>query len=230
MEHPQEIGVIDDSEEGADMLSLELKTAQFEPHVIGAESDLPYRNIDDLIEEIGDEGIDFVICDYRLDHYDFARFNGAELAVRLYEEGIPTLLLSEYLEEANNMKLRTLRDRIPVVLPRSRVSFSDRDSALEVFNQCLRDIGGTPPPSRRPYRTVIQVLDIDQNSIDVVIPQWDEQQDVSLLEEDVTSSVGPVSPGDMLFAEVNLLADEKDELFFRNFETAPDPSLPDELA
>jgi CheY-like chemotaxis protein len=229
-EPPERIGVVDDSVDNAEVLSLELETAHFKPEVFGEEHSLPYREVDHLVDEIVEGGVDLVICDHRLETYEFAKFSGAELAARLYEMGIPALLLSQYLDGVGSDELRSFRDRLPVVLRRSNVSFSDRESALEVFEKCFREIEGEPSRDRRGYRTIIQILEIGPNIVDVVVPQWDDQKKITIPKEDIISDVEDIKDGMMLFADVNLLANDESELFFRNFEGAPDPSPLDELS
>jgi hypothetical protein len=98
-------------------------------------------------------------------------------------------------------------------------------SAIEL---CMREVRGDLPPARRPWPTLVQVRNIDEESqrrvIDAIIPAWRSLEAVrfpaELLPAELRTSV---ERDDLLIANVNIGAERQEDLFLREFRRAPDP-------
>ncbi|GHB67756.1 hypothetical protein GCM10010331_64610 [Streptomyces xanthochromogenes] len=86
-----------------------------------------------------------------------------------------------------------------------------------------------PAPERVGYRTVVRVLRVDRIGaepiVEVIVVAWDPVDAVILPADMITSCVGMTVdelPGKRFMARVNIHARSSEELFFENFEMAPD--------
>lgn len=70
------------------------------------------------------------------------------------------------------------------------------------------------------YRTLLKVKEVSENTIEAVIPKWNEEEIVSLQRDEIGAKV---ENGMFLTVEVNLKAENKKNLTVKNFEIAPDP-------
>ena len=63
--------------------------------------------------------------------------------------------------------------------------------------------------------------------IDAYVPSWNPHQAVRFPKSLLGSLAEQVTPGSRFFAQVNVGALNPDDLFFRDFEAAPQPSSDD---
>jgi hypothetical protein len=111
---------------------------------------------------------------------------------------------------------------------------ADSDRIKHGFDDCAKEMRGEYLPGRRPWRTLIQVDGVDQESGEPVIEArvlaWNPLKVVrfplSLLPDGLRAKA---APGNYLFAEVNIGAEAEEELYFSAFEPAPDLSTEDTL-
>lgn len=165
---------------------------------------------------------DAAICDHHLRVKNYSGFNGAELVAGLYQAGFPAILCTKW-EEAHIDDLRRYRRYIPVLLKPDQLTPATITQALTV---CIQELSGTLLPSRRLWRAVIRIEDVDPpNARDrfvfVVIPSWNHNEVVRLRLADVRPEImGKFAPGARLHALVNLSASSQEQLFFENWEPA----------
>ncbi len=89
--------------------------------------------------------------------------------------------------------------------------------------------------SRKSYRTIVRITNIDEKShervVDAFIPGWNPRKAVrfpaSLVPEHLQDAL---KPNRCLFAHVNIGAEKSDDLYFEKFELAPEPDENDGLA
>ncbi|MEQ9233351.1 hypothetical protein [Coleofasciculus sp. E2-BRE-01] len=225
----QKIAIVDDEEELAEVTSWEVEEAGYEPFLLVKGH---FTSVDDLASVILDN-TQGAICDNRLTNSGLANFLGAELVAALYDQALPSLLISQFVEMDTSLSIRKWRRKIPVLLSRDEANASSIAKGIEA---CQQELGGHLPISRKPSRTLVRIVDLDQASnepvIDAIVPGWNPSKAVrfpaSLIPETIRSDA--LKKGVRLFAHVNIGADNADDLYFDKFELAPEPDDDDGLA
>lgn len=225
------VAIIDDDYVQAQTTGLNVEEANFEPSIIRA--DRRFERMEDLLTKVLETGSQAVLCDNRLTPQEFAVFNGARFLAWLYDQKvIPSVLITTYIDMDADESIRRWRHKIPVLL--------DRESAAnpEVLKRGIfdsaRELHGEVSVERRPHRTLIRVTDVDKKTkaptLDVIIPSWNPKRAVrfplSLIKHEIQADI---QPGTRLFAQVNIGAEDPQELYFRDFQLAPEPDSNDGL-
>jgi hypothetical protein len=218
------VAIIDDNLDDADAMSELVRDAGFEPIVIRH----PFSAISGLGSNVRQQA-EAVICDHRL--RNFAPFMGAEAVANLVSQKIPALLITQYIDIDADVTIRQWRAGVPVLLSRDKVS---PEGITEGLARCLREIQGEYLPGRRPRRVLIQIDSISQEGnagvIDAWIPSWNPRRMVRFPVELVPPELQHlVVPNAFLIAKVNIGAEEAADLYFRDFEPAPDPAPEESL-
>ena len=225
--HIHKLAIVDDESSDAQIPEWEVEAAGFEPLLINQR----FRSIEDLAAFIQMEA-QGVLCAHRLADYGFSRFYGAKLVASLYDLKIPALLISRYAHIDNDVSIRKWRDKVPVLLHSDE---ADAERIKRGIEQCLAELHGDVPESRRPYRVLLRITDVAYEStekvVDAILPGWNPRKavrfPVSLLPPELQEKV---APDVAFFARVNIGTDNVDELYFREFELAPEPDDEDGLA
>lgn len=108
----QKIAIVDDEEELAEVTSWEVEEAGYEPFLLVKGH---FTSVDDLASVIL-ENTQGAICDNRLTNSGLANFLGAELVAALYDQALPSLLISQFVEMDSSLSIRKWRRKIPVLL------------------------------------------------------------------------------------------------------------------
>jgi len=218
------VAVIDDIREDAELTASLVSEAGFTPIVITP----PPSSITLLLDQIGDSAR-AAICDHRLAGRGKVGYYGAEVVARSNARHLPAVLITTYADlEAHSIRL--WRSGIPRLLRRGRES--DPDTIFEALTQADRETGGQYEPNRKPYRAVVRVDTVRAvegvEVAGVVVSAWNPSEVVeipsSLITQDVPEYKGRLS-GIRFMANVNIFAQAPDELYFRDFELAPE--IPD---
>jgi CheY-like chemotaxis protein len=221
------VAVVDDDPSQADVMSELIRDAGYEPIIVVGPR---FEHVEDLVGKVR-ESADAAICDHRLRTRGFALFDGAEAVAALIKVSVPSLLVTQYIEIDADVSIRRWRRRIPVLLSRDD---ADLDRIVQGLNECVRELRGEHLAFRRPWRTLIQVDEIDQESgeqvIDAHIPSWNPHQAVrfpaALVPPELQANL---AAGVCLFAMVNIGAERAADLYFFDFEPAPEPEPEDVL-
>jgi hypothetical protein len=223
----QEIAIIDDESTDAQIPEREVEAAGFKPIIVNRS----FRKIEELAAFIKAEA-QAALCAHRLADYGFAHFYGAKLVASLYDLKIPAILITQYSDIDNDVSIRKWRDKIPVLLNRDE---ADAESIRRGIENCVLELLGRLPETRIPYRVLLRITNITDESgervVDVIIPGWNLYRAVRF-----PVSLIPLvfhdklTPGVRLFARVNIGAAKSDDLYFREFELAPEPDDDDGLA
>ncbi|MBJ6798545.1 response regulator [Geomonas propionica] len=229
IEHPSlkidRVAVIDDDEKEIEIAVWQIEDAGLEPVVITG----PFENIDDLMAKIMSSA-QAALCDHRLNPYGYATFNGASLVARLYENKVPAILITQYNEMDTAVSIREWRRHIPVLLPRHQAT---SETIVKGFEKCLSELFGNIHLNRKPHRVLLRIDNLTQdggeNVIDAFLPGWDFQRAVRFPAALIQCEIEP-KVGQYLFAKVNIGSVDPDELFFFDFEVAPEPEEDDGLA
>ncbi|GCE25713.1 hypothetical protein KDA_11970 [Dictyobacter alpinus] len=223
------IAIVDSASEGPEM-TLPYWDVEFAGFaIVHVPEDL--QTIPEIINFV-QEHAQAVVTSHRLGGYGEPMFYGAELAAALYDLGIPTLLVTQYLDIDQHSSIRRWRDKLPVVLELHEVEPFMLRQHLDL---CVNELRGYVPESRLPYRVMLCIEsiqgDADERYIDVSVDYWDHHQRVrmpmSLLPADLQATV---VAGSWLFAMVNIKAEYAHELYFRDFLPAYAPECDENMS
>ncbi|MXP27670.1 hypothetical protein GRI58_02390 [Porphyrobacter algicida] len=214
VEPPPSVTIIDDDPEDREDLMDLLRDHGIEPRPV---NDRYGQDIDRLVADILAIGSSFVICDYRLQPKNFASFSGSKVVRRLGMSKQPAMLLTMY-QSNNRLELRQERADMPVVVSRRDFEVERLGDYAEI---CRREFSDNPIDQRRPHRSLIAIRDIRNNhgptELDVVIPNWRPDESIILPELCLAPGVTTgLEVGDYLLGDVNVGAEDEDDLFFRN--------------
>ena len=223
--HIKKIAIVDDDKTEVEVAELEIKDAGFEPFPVEGG---PFQMVEDLITLISSNA-QSAICDHRLRYSGFANFSGAELVARLYDLRIPAVLISQYADIDGNASIRACRDKIPVLLNRDE---TDASSIARGIEYCVNELRGQIANTRKPHRSLLRIELVEQESIDVIIPGWNPHRAVRLPKSLIPTSFweSHLKIGEHLFAQINIGAEKASDLYFKDFEIAPELDSDDGLA
>ena len=225
------VAVVDDERFTAEVVADIVEEAELVPIII-SDGDGPFQEVTQLLELIRWQECAAVVCDHRLSGTPFASFVGAELIAALYSKNIPGLLLSTFAGVDSDSSIRRYRARIPCLISRSQL---DPDYILEGLRLCDSELKGQYAPERCSRRTLVRVVEVSSSPVDgdtvvdAIMHSWDPDFGVRFpldliedpqiqrsLKEDFTGVT-------RLFAQVNIDCANSMDLFFRDFELAPEP-------
>lgn len=176
----------------------------------------PLENLIPFVESVRLKA-DAVFSDYRLKPRNYSVFEGDSLVAECFSHNIPAVLCTAY-EAADFMLDRRLVRRIPVLLRDTSPEPDDVGAALE---KCIAELEGRVAPSRRPWRTLVRVNDVDpgRGFFYVVVPGWDVRTKVRLDLGNVPDGIRAlIEPGKRLHAQVNIGALSAHDLYFDEWE------------
>jgi hypothetical protein len=209
----ERIAIIDDDKSVRDNYEMSVE----ELNVSAVNESGPLPALDTFVHQLPARA-DAAVCDFQLRVKNYATFDGAELVARWFDVGFPALLCTKW-DRAKIDEMRRFRARIPVLM---RHTDLDPDRIVYGLAACIREIAGTPPPSRKSYRTLVRVEEVSGDRkpyVYVVVPAWNHAEVVRLLLTDIPENVRPQVQADArLYATVNLGAESYEELFFRSWE------------
>lgn len=211
------VAVLDDDEDSRETMCDDLRLANFSPAAVEAAPDTE----DALLETIT-RNSHGAVCDYRL--RDYAPCSGAQAVNRLYQAKFPAVLVTRYFK-ADVDEIRPYRRRIPALLTPEQAS-EDPEAIARGFELCIREFDEDFAPSRRPWRTLLRVEDVedvDQTHKDpmvyVILPGWNSREVVRFPRSIIPAELHEfLQPGARLFATVNKGAEDQLELYFEGFE------------
>ncbi len=223
----QRIAIVDNESTDAQIPEWEVEAAGFEPIIVNRS----FKKIEELAAYIKAEA-QGALCAHRLASYGLAHFYGAKLVASLYDLKIPAVLITQYADIDNDVSIRKWRDKIPVLLNRNE---ADADTIRRGIAKCASELEGNVPYTRRPHRVLLRITNITYESneqvVDAIIPSWNPHWavrfPVSLIPPDLH---GMLAIDIAFFAQVNIGAEKSDDLYFREFELAPEPDDDDGLA
>ncbi len=227
------VAVIDDVAGQAETAAGIAEEARLVPSII-SEGHGTFPNPDSLLHRIHAYGCSAVVCDHRLTHTGFASFTGAEFVANLYRRRIPAVLLTTFLATDSDTSIKLHRSRIPSLIARGELNPKAIVKGLEV---CENELAGHIAPERQLRRTLIRIEGISSESgidvVDAIVHTWNPEhairfplelvEDSSIKRALTESFMGEIR----LFARVNVGCHEDHELFFQEFEWAPDPRIDD---
>lgn len=175
----------------------------------------PLRSAAEMMEKFL-ASADALICDFHLRVRSYSPYNGDQLVALANSMHLPALLCSSY-DDADITVLRSKRQFIPELL---RPSTYGPDTIARGLLLCIQESAGQYAIARRPWRTLVRVVELEKPGgyFYVVVPGWNSEQKIRTYFEDVPEDVRPlIEPGRRLFAQVNIGAENSDELYFYNW-------------
>lgn len=222
------VAIVDDDLDSARTIKIALEDADFQVSIVPQE----INEIDKIVEAIRTSA-DAAICDHRLRYGGRGDLEGAELAARLIEIDIPAIVVTQYLDQEQDVSIRKYRAKLPVVLRRRDAS--EPDLLRKAFADCLNEMRANLSGERTPYETLLRVTDIqklgDDEVADAIVYGWDASDAVRFPLALVPASVRQsMMIGTVLKVKTNFRTQEKGELYFTDFSIAPEPDDDDGLA
>jgi hypothetical protein len=161
---------------------------------------------------------DAFIFDHHLKQSQYAPFDGAEAVASLYKKS-PSLLCTTW-GKAYIDAIRVYRRKIPILI---RTDDLNPDTIAIGFEYCIREFESDFSPSRRPWRTLVRVEDVDEQLrppiFYVVLPGWYSSDKISLPLYLIPSGLRQnIKQGVRFHAQVNKGAENQEDLYFDNFE------------
>lgn len=214
----ESVAIIDDDPHEADVTRITLQDAGFKPIKLSN----GFKTEATIAAAVRNSA-QAAICDHRLSFHGYAQFYGASVVAKLIQQGTPALLVTQFVNQDNDVSIRKWRRYIPVVLRRDDL---DETQIVSGFGSCLKEINGEYLPGRKPWRSLVRVVDISfedkQKVVDVIVPSWQPKESVRFPASLVPSAFrAKLAPGLRLFAMVNIGAEKSEDLFFYDFELAP---------
>jgi hypothetical protein len=116
--------------------------------------------------------------------------------------------------------MRLYRRYIPSVISPGEL---DPEAIVEGFKRCVQEINGDFLPSRKPWRTLIRVVEVGSNLEDkvfyVVLPAWNSTEIIRLpFNLPPREFLEYVRVGSRFYAQVNIGAQDQNDLYFDKFE------------
>lgn len=209
MSQALKIAIVDDNENMRETLRDELEYAEIEAEPLAG----PFPTLGDLVSTVTGRA-NAAVCDHHL-IANYASCDGAEAVASLYKHRLPAVLVTTY-GIANLHEIRLYRRQIPVLLTPDE---ANPDSLMRGWEVCRREFNGEYVPSRRPWQTMVQIEDVDGDTVYAILPSWNSNEVIKLPKEMINQNLHEhVNPGERFFAQVNKGAERQSELYFEEFE------------
>lgn len=209
----QKVRIVEDDPHTRASLAETVTDAKFEP--VLEEGPLP--DLKDFTKS-AIRDTDAFIFDHYLKKKQYAPFDGAEAVAFLYKKS-PSLLCTTWGKAVIDT-MRVYRRRIPVLI---RSDDLDLDTITVGFEYCIREFNGNFSPSRRPWRTLVRIEEVDEEMkppmFFVVLPGWYSSDKIRLPLDLIPPDLRKkIKPGVRFHTQVNKGAENQDDLYFDNFE------------
>ena len=180
------------------------------------EVDGPIEDLDSLMRL--DEA-EAAICDHHLTPNGYSNLNGVHIVARWYDRKFPSILCTKVDNTID--QIRPLRRRVPVLF--EDVSELTPDALVRGLKTCVGEFEGYFSTTRRGWRTLVRVVDVDTESavgaLYVVVPAWDSRREIRLLFDALPDAIREVVPKqERLHAVVNIGAEHPNDLYFDEWE------------
>ena len=225
------VAVVDDRAGQAETTAGIAEEADLVPSIF-SETAGTFGSTDQLLELVYSDDCDAVICDHRLSQTGFASFTGAEFVANLFRQRIPGVLLSTFSAIDSETSIKLHRAEIPSLMDRSAL---DPDELLAALRRCENELAGHVAPERQLWRTLLRIESTSSESeipvVDAIVHTWNPNhavrfplgliEDPAIREALTTSHHMPMR----LVARANISCRSESELYFRDFEWAPEPEV-----
>lgn len=176
----------------------------------------PLRNLEESLKQMFGKA-DALVCDYHLRIKNFSQFNGDQLVASLNRERFPALLCTTYTDSDLTV-MRSKRRYIPTLL---KPATYNPVTIRHGFERCIREGEGIFDPSRRPWRTLVRIAEVEEKGgyFYVIVPGWNADEKIRVYLDDVPGGVRKlIQPSRRFHAQVNLGAEAPEEMYFSEWE------------
>jgi len=203
------VAVLDDSEDVRAAISEKLADDDYQPVSLTG----PLATLDQLVQLLPSQA-QAAVCDYQLStHGNYATFNGAQFVSRCYQQrSLPCVLRTSYVTSKAE-HIRVYRRYIPALIQPSEAT---SDAMAHGWETCLSEWHDRYRPGRKPWRTLVRIEEREEKEkrIYVVVPAWNPDEKICLLDSNLGSALPRAMAGARLFAQVNIGAESQEELYF----------------
>ena len=202
--------IVDDEEDARDAYEYVIEDMELQPKkVTGPLYDLP-----EFISSI--EPNEVVLCDYRLKKHSYAKCDGDQLLADCFRAGVPGVLCTTFAEAPIR------RDHLRYIPGLLRTGVPEPIELRRAWEKCARELDGRIESSRRPWRTLVRVADVDRDHgcFYAVVPAWDVRRKIRVDNDNVPQEILKlVEPDRRFHAVVNTGAESHYDLFFDDWES-----------
>ncbi len=218
------VAIADDRIDEREILKVELEEAGHQ--TVPREAPLP--TLDDLVGWLQGQEAEAFVCDQRLSYSHYATFQGAQAISHVLDQlQLPSLLVSSYIT-TDRMEILRWRASVPVLIEKVQLG---PEKINRGFDLCKSELEGNVPLQRILRRTGLHVENVYMQGSDQIVeaiaPGWNWRSAVKfpldVIENDSLMEDVRKRQVDWLIAKVNVDAESVDELFFKDFERAPNP-------
>lgn len=202
--------IIDDDPAARDSYEYAIEDLNLKPRQIKG----PLNNLSAFIDAI--EPTDVLLCDYHLRKHSYASCDGDQLLAQCYRAKIPGVLCTTFTDTT----LR--RDRLRYIPALIKTGVLEPDVLVSAWGRCVSELNGNFEPSRRPWRTLVRVVEVNQERkiVYVVVPAWHARQKIRIDMDGLPKIIrNLVEPDRRFHALVNTGAESHEDLFFDTWET-----------
>jgi hypothetical protein len=229
---PLSVAIVNDDEIYQDSWGLQVAEAGYEPYIVRRPAHRRFLSVDELVNEV-EQHAAFAVFDHRLAPKDFAQFTGAAAIAALYDRHqTAPLLVTTWEKQDAETTIRLHRKKVPVLL--SAQDFDDPEMIRQSLAACAKEVRDYQVPlERRAWRTAVKIEDRDDRIgvVDALVPGWNPEVKVTFPLELIDPKLRHCAvPSTVFFALVNTGAERDEDLFFSDFELAPEPDPDDGLA
>jgi CheY-like chemotaxis protein len=206
------VAVIDDDPEVRSSYAEQLRDLGLEP----VDEPGPLVSLKESVEK-GLQHSHGAICDHKMKISGYADFDGARLVSEFYRRRFPALLCTRFPADID--EIRPYRKQIPILL--SWDDLTDPDTIRFGFERLVAELRDEIPPSRRPWRTLVHVYDVDRDRgfVHIFLPGWDPHKGLRLRIQDIPENLrSHLREDGWLHAHVNIGAENPEDLFFERWE------------
>lgn len=202
--------IVDDDSDARDSYEYLIEDMNLAPFKV---EEVHNGNLQSFLDEI--QPSDVVLCDFHLKKHDYAQHNGDWVMRQCFRKGIPGALCTSIHEAPIR------RDHLRYIPGLLRKVDPSPDELRLAWTKCIQELAGERQPSRRPWRTLVRVDDVDEEHqcFYAVVPAWNTREkiriDLDNLPENIRSLV---KPDHRFHALVNTGATKSADLYFDKWE------------
>ncbi|MFH2201676.1 MAG: hypothetical protein ABIJ96_01030 [Elusimicrobiota bacterium] len=210
------VAIVDDNKDMRETMAAELEDVNLRPALLEG----PFQTVTALLKEIRGRRLEAAVCDYHLSPRGFAGFSGAQAVAELYQQKIPSVLVTAY-GKVDVIDIRSFRDRLPILIHSDEV---EPEMVVEGFKVCQLEFDNKFTEARKPWRTLVRVEEVDDRRsnppiVKVTVPNWNAKTVVGFQLSMVPKSHrDKIKAGTRFYAEINLGATDQSDLYLKSFE------------
>ncbi|MGF1776928.1 hypothetical protein [Vibrio nomapromontoriensis] len=219
----RKIAIIDDDPQSRNNMKFRVEDAGFDPILISGEFG---NDKNRLIDAIFKHDVYGVVSDHHLSPGKLASFFGAELLADLYDNNVPSVLISQWADKDADTSIRKYRQKLPAVIGRGKDD--DENLIARLLEMAKKELEFGLPIERKPHRALIRIDDlkvaIDEGLVEGIITNWSSDVIVKfptdIIPPDVFNNMSQ-DKVNRLMAFVNTGATDPNEIYFSDFHLAP---------